>query len=473
MLQGNNLSSSIPTTFCSLKSLNVLDISNNHLTGNIPECLSDLLPNSMNFSNNHLSGPIPLSLIEGGLVGSFSDNPGLCVPTHVRNFPKCSHIYNQNKLNSMWAIIVSAIVITIVALLVLKRCLSTQRTVMEHDETSSSLFFSYDVKSFHRICFDHHEIIEAMVDKNIVGHGGSGTVYRIELRSGDVVAVKKLWSKASKDSGLEDQLILDKGLKTEVETLGSIRHKNIVKLYSCFSSLDCDLLVYEYMLNGNLWDALHNGRLDLDWPIRHRITLGVARGLAYLHHDILPPIIHRDIKLTNILLDVDYSPKVADFGIAKAFQARGGKDSTTTVIAGTYGYLASEYAYSNKTTTKCDVYSFGVVLMELITGKKPVETEFGENKNIVYWISTKLETKEGIMEVLDEKLSKTFRDEIVQALRIAMRCTCKSPTARPTMNEVVQLLIEADPCKFSSRMKEEPNVDKIKNQSDVSCQIQW
>ncbi|KAE8714376.1 F-box protein [Hibiscus syriacus] len=478
LLQGNNLSSSIPTSFCSLKSLNVLDISNNHLTGNIPECLSDLLPNSMNFSNNQLSGPIPPSLIEGGLVESFSDNPGLCVSTHVRNFPICSHIYNQNRLKSMWAVIVSVIVITIVALFVLKRRLSTQRAVMEHDETSSSSFFSYNVKSFHRICFDHHEIIEAMVDKNIVGHGGSGTVYRIELRSGNVVAVKKLWNKASKDSGSDDQLILDKGLKTEVDTLGSIRHKNIVKLYSCFSSLDCDLLVYEYMLNGNLWDALHKGRFDLDWPIRHRIALGVAQGLAYLHHDILPPIIHRDIKSTNILLDVDYRPKVADFGIAKVLQARGGKDSTTTVIAGTYGYLAPEYAYSNKATTKCDVYSFGVVLMELITGKKPVEADFGENKNIVYWISTKLETKEGIMEVLDKKLSNTFMDETVQALRIAMRCTCKNPTARPTMNEVVQLLIEADPCrldscKYSSKMKEEPNVGKIKNQSNVSCQNQW
>ncbi|KAK8681679.1 hypothetical protein V6N13_054081 [Hibiscus sabdariffa] len=435
---GNNLSSSIPTSFSLLKSLNVLDLSNNHLTGNIPECLSELLPNSMNFSNNQLSGPIPLSLIKGGLVESFSGNPGLCVPIHVQNFPICSHIYNQKKQNSMWAIIISVIVITIVALLVLKCRLSKRRAVMEHDETLSSSFFSYDVKSFHRICFDQHEIFEAMVDKNIVGHGGSGMVYRIELQSGDVVAVKKLWSKTMKDSASDDQLIFDKGLKTEVDTLGSIRHKNIVKLYSYFSSMDCNLLVYEYMLNGNLWDALHKGRFDLDWPIRHRIALGVAQ----------------------------------DFGIAKVLQARGGKDSTTTVIAGTYGYLAPEYAYSNKATTKCDVYSFGVVLMELITGKKPVETDFGENKNIVYWISTKLETKGEIMEVLDKKLSMTFKDEMIQALRIAMRCTCKNPTQRPAMNEVVQLLIEADPCrldscKFSSKIKEEPNVNKIKNQSDV------
>ncbi|XWS24034.1 hypothetical protein CRYUN_Cryun28dG0066600 [Craigia yunnanensis] len=465
ILQGNKLSSSIPSSLSLLKSLNVLDLSNNRLTGNIPESLIELLPNSVNFSNNELSGPIPLSLIKGGLVESFSGNPGLCVPVHVQNFPICSHIYKQKKLNSMWATIISVIVITIGALLFLKRRFSKQRAVMEHDETLSSSFFSYDVKSFHRICFDQHEILEAMVDKNIVGHGGSGTVYRIELRSGEVVAVKKLWSRTAKDSASEDQLIFDKGLKTEVETLGSIRHKNIVKLYSYFSNFDCNLLVYEYMPNGNLWDALHKGRLLLDWPIRHQIALGVAQGLAYLHHDLLPSIIHRDIKSTNILLDVNYQPNVADFGIAKVLQARGGKDSTTTVIAGTYGYLAPECAYSNKATTKCDVYSFGVVLMELITGKKPVETDFGENKNIVYWVSTKLDTKEGVMEALDKQLSGSFRDEMIQVLRIAMRCTSRNPSQRPTMNEVVQLLIEADPCrldscKLSNKTKEASNSQK-------------
>ncbi|MFQ6640037.1 hypothetical protein Gotur_014842 [Gossypium turneri] len=473
MLQGNKFGSSIPTSLSLLKSLNVLDLSNNRLNGKIPESLSDLLPNSINFSNNQLSGPIPLSLIKGGLAESFSGNPGLCVPVHVQNFPICPQIYNQKKVNSMWAIIVAAVVTTIGTLLFLKRRLSKQRAVIEHDETLSSSFFSYDMKSFHRICFDQHEILGAMVDKNIVGHGGSGTVYRIELKSGEVVAVKKLWSKTAKDSFSEDQMVFNKGMKTEVETLGSIRHKNIVKLYSYFSSFDCNLLVYEFMPNGNLWDALHKGWLFLDWPTRHQIALGVAHGLAYLHHDLMPPIIHRDIKSTNILLDANYQPKVADFGIAKVLQARG-KDSTNTVIAGTYGYLAPEYAYSNKATTKCDVYSYGVVLMELITGKKPVESDFGENKNIVYWVSTKLDTKEGVMEALDKSLSTSFKDEMIQVLRTAMRCTCKNPSQRPTMNEVVQLLIDADPCRLGSckllstnKTKDASNVTKIKNQPDV------
>ncbi|CAN0921942.1 Receptor protein-tyrosine kinase CEPR1 [Linum grandiflorum] len=472
MLQGNKLDSSIPNSLSFLKSLNVLDLSNNLLTGTIPESLSELLPNSIDFSNNNLSGPIPLILIKEGMVESFSGNPGLCVPVPVTSsnqmFPICSQRNNRKKHNSVWVISISVVIIVLGTLLLLKRRFSRERAVMEPDETVSTSFFSYDVKSFHRISFDQREILEAMVDKNIVGHGGSGTVYKIELSSGEVVAVKRLWSKRSKDSASDVQLILDKELKTEVETLGSIRHKNIVKLYCYFSSLDVNLLVYEYMPNGNLWDALHKGWIHLSWPTRHQIALGVAQGLAYLHHDLLPPIIHRDIKSSNILLDINYHPKVADFGIAKVLQARGGKDSTTTLIAGTYGYLAPEYAFSSKATTKCDVYSFGVVLLELITGRKPVEADFGDNKNIIYWVSTKVETKEGVIEVLDKKLSGCFRDEMIQVLRIAIRCTYKNPALRPTMSEVVQLLIEADPCRCKSSNKaKDANVTKTKNPFDL------
>ncbi|KAI4339786.1 hypothetical protein MLD38_024689 [Melastoma candidum] len=226
----------------------------------------------------------------------------------------------------------------------------------------SSSFFFYDVKSFLRINFDHREIVEAMVNKNIVGHGGSGTVNRIEMKGGEVLAVKKLWSRSTKDFGdgfLEDNLVLNRELKTE--------------------------------------------------------------------------------------------PEVAYFGIAKVLQSRGGKDSTTTVIAGTYGYLAPEYAYSSKATTKCDVYSFRVVLMELITRKKPVEQEFGENKNIIYWISTKVDTKEGTLQLQDKRISGSFGKNMIRVLGIAIRCTFSSPALRPTMNEVVRLLTEADTRKSSEK----------------------
>ncbi|XP_028792338.1 receptor protein-tyrosine kinase CEPR1-like [Neltuma alba] len=458
MLQGNKLNSSIPSSFSLLQSLNVLDLSNNLLSGSISDSLSALLPNYINFSNNLLSGPIPSSLMKGGLLESFSGNPRLCVlPVYAnssdQNFPVCTQSSSKKRPSVIWvgAIAVALIIIGFGAVLAMRRRPTKNKASTEQDDESlSSSFFSYDLKSFHKLNYDRQEIIEAMVDKNIVGYGGSGTVYKIELKSGELVAVKKLWSRTSKDSDQEDRMVLDKELKNEVATLGNIRHKNIVKLYSYFTSFDFSLLVYEYMPNGNLWDALHKSWINLTWPTRHQIALGIAQGLSYIHHDLLPPIIHRDIKSTNILLDAHYQPKVADFGIAKVLQARGGKDSTTTVIAGTYGYLAPEYAYSARATTKCDVYSFGVILMELITGKKPVEAEFGENRNIVYWVSNKVDSKEGINEIIDERLSGLFREEIIQVIRIAIKCTYKSPANRPTMKEVVQRLIEADPCRFHS-----------------------
>ncbi|KAM7279042.1 hypothetical protein ACFE04_006176 [Oxalis oulophora] len=353
MLQSNKFNSSIPESLSSLKYLNVLDLSNNLLTGKIPTSLSKLLPNTINFSNNSLSGPIPLSLIKAGLTESFSGNQGLCVAMDVHetfpNFPICSKVYNKKRLDLIWAVIISSVIIFVGALLFLKRRFGKDRAVMEHDETVSSSLFSYDVKSFHRISFNEKEILEALIEKNIVGRGGSGTVYRIELSTGEVVAVKKLWSQRMKNPTPGHGVPINKELKTEVETLG------------------------------------------------------------------------------------------------------------------TYGYLAPEYAYSSKATTKCDVYSFGVVLMELITGKKPVEADFGENKNIIYWISKKVESKEGVMEVLDKKLSCSFADEMIQVLRIAIRCTCKTQSLRPTMSEVVQLLIEADPCRFeshkSSKTKESAKIN--------------
>ncbi|XP_010268650.1 PREDICTED: receptor-like protein kinase HSL1 [Nelumbo nucifera] len=465
LLQGNKLRSSIPKSLSSLKSLNLLDLSNNLLTGSIPESICGLLPNSINFSNNHLSGPVPPSLIKGGLVESLSGNPGLCLSVYLNSsdskFPLCPQIYTRKKLNYYWVIGTSGIVVIVGTVLFLKRLLSKERELMEQDELSR-LSFSH-VQNFHIISFDEREIVESLVDKNIVGHGGSGTVYRIELSSGETVAVKKLWSRKTKDPTSEDQLIQDKELKTEVETLGSIRHKNIVKLYCYLSSSNLNLLVYEYMPKGNLWEALHRGRSLLDWPTRHRIALEVAQGLAYLHHDLLPPIVHRDIKSTNILLNADYQPKVADFGVAKVLLARGSKDSSTTVIAGTYGYMAPEYAYSSKATVKCDVYSFGVVLMELVTGKQPIEAEFGENKNIIYWVSSKVETKQGAVEVLDKRLLGLFKEEMIQVLRISIRCTCKAPSLRPTMNEVVQLLVEADPCRSSNKIKQSSYLIKTKN----------
>nr|GLL48173.1 receptor-like protein kinase HSL1 [Ipomoea trifida] len=366
LLQGNRLNSSIPESLSWLTSLNYLDLSSNLLTGNIPERLGELLPNPMNFSNNLLSGSIPVAFIKGGVLESFTGNPGLCVFADYSNssstkFNLCSSSRDRKKTNMIWVMGFSVGFVIIGIVLFLRRRVSKQREIakQQDDLEMSSSFFTYDVKSFHRLRFDEREIFEGVTEKNEVGKGGSGTVHKVELSNGEAIAVKKMWRRKGKGG-----VVIDRELKTEVETLGSIRHKNIVKLYCYFSGLEC---------------------------------------------------------------------------------TRGAKDFSTTVIAGTYGYLAPEYAYSAKATTKCDVYSYGVVLMELITGKKPVEAEFGESKNIVYWVSSKVETKEGAYEVLDKRVSDSFKEYMMKALRIAIRCTYRTPTLRPTMNEVVQHLMEAQP----------------------------
>uniref|UniRef100_A0A0D9Y1R3 Protein kinase domain-containing protein n=1 Tax=Leersia perrieri TaxID=77586 RepID=A0A0D9Y1R3_9ORYZ len=461
-LQENRFNGSIPATLADLHSLNVLNLSYNALAGEIPESLCSLLPNSLDFSNNNLSGPVPLPLIREGLLESVAGNPALCVAFRLNLTdpalplcPKPARLRGMRGLaGSVWVVAVCALVGVVATLALARRWVLRSRHDAEHDGVAASSpasSSSYDVTSFHKLSFDQHEIVEALIDKNIVGHGGSGTVYKIELSNGELVAVKKLWvsrrSKQEQNHGHGG--CLDRELRTEVETLGSIRHKNIVKLYCCYSGADSNLLVYEYMPNGNLWDALHGaggwGFGFLDWPTRHRVAIGVAQGLAYLHHDLLYSIVHRDIKSSNILLDADFEPKVADFGIAKVLQARGDRDASTITIAGTYGYLAPEYAYSSKATTKCDVYSFGVVLMELATGKKPIEPEFGETRDIVQWVSGKVAAG-AEAEALDKRLEwSPFKEEMVQALRVAVRCTCSIPGLRPTMADVVQMLAEAGP----------------------------
>ncbi|KAJ0707278.1 putative protein kinase RLK-Pelle-LRR-XI-1 family [Helianthus annuus] len=430
-LCGNYLVGPVPRELGLLKNLKQLELYYNQLVGEIPEELGNLTNlRDIDISVNQLTGRIP---------------EVICRLPHLR----VVQFYNNSLTGHIPRVLEDSKTLTTLSLYrnyltgEVPRHLGRSSPLMLIDLSENQLTGELPAE----ICNgEMDEIVEAMIDKNVVGHGGSGTVYKIDLSNGEVVAVKRLWSQKAKDESSDDQQIMNRELKTEVETLGNIRHKNIVKLYCYFSGFDCNLLVYEYMPNGNLWDALHRGKCLLDWPTRHQIALGVAQGLAYLHHDLMPPIIHRDIKSTNILLDRDFQPKVADFGIAKVLRARG-KDSTTTIVAGSYGYLAPEYAYSCKATTKCDVYSFGVVLMELITGKKPVEVEFGENKNIIYWISTKVETKEGAFEVLDKRLSGYYNNDIIKVLRIAIRCTCQTATLRPSMNEVVQLLIEANPCK--------------------------
>ncbi|KAL2476470.1 Receptor-like serine/threonine-protein kinase [Abeliophyllum distichum] len=158
--------------------------------------------------------------------------------------------------------------------------------------------------------------------------------------------------------------------------MGDIKHRNIVSLYGYYTAPQYNLLIYELMPNGSLDSLLHGkslNRMVLDWPSRYKIAVGTARGISYLHHDCIPHIIHRDIKSSNILLDQNLEARVSDFGLATLMEPD--KTHVSTLVAGTFGYLAPEYFDTGKATTKGDVYSFGVVLLELLTGEKSQQTK--------------------------------------------------------------------------------------------------
>ncbi|KAG1348101.1 receptor-like protein kinase 7 [Cocos nucifera] len=460
-LGSNNLTGPIPASIGGLRNLNSLDLSNNHLSGQIPASLSPVRFSALNLSNNQLTGPVPAGLAIAAYITSFAGNPGLC-SDYTRYLRRCSSKLggSSDKLRTVLTCLLAVFALLLAAVglfLFIKRRGSDRKRRLAKDP-------SWDLKSFRILSFDEQEIINSIKQENLIGKGGSGNVYRVVLGSGKVVAVKQIWndpaaaatnnswemsaSTAAMLAGTRRSAsVRSREFEAEVTTLSSIRHINVVKLYCSITSEDASLLVYEHLPNGSLWDRLHaetGGKLGvLGWETRHEIAVGAARGLEYLHHGWDRPILHRDVKSSNILLDECFKPRIADFGLAKMLYPAGGGDSSAHVIAGTHGYIAPEYAYTWKVNEKSDVYSFGVVLMELVTGKRPIEPEFGENKDIVYWVSQRMNSGESMVELLDKRIPDWAREEVVKVLRVAVLCTARLPAMRPSMRTVVQMLEEA------------------------------
>jgi Leucine-rich repeat (LRR) protein len=446
----NSLSGKIPSTLGSLPTLNSLNLSDNQISGRIPESLSSLKLSLLDLSHNDLSGRIPNSLSIDAYNSSLAGNPRLCSST-ISSFQRCSSDSGMSK--DVQALLICFASGMIVLLLSLSCYLYWKNR--EKDQDRSLKEESWDIKSFHVLTFTEDEILDSIKPTNVIGKGGSGSVYRVVLSDGKELAVKHIWNIdciGHKKSWSSTPMLSKRGGKSkefdaEVETLSSIRHVNVVKLYCSITSEDSSLLVYEYLPNGSLWDKLHNSvKMELDWKTRYEIALGSAKGLEYLHHGCEKPVIHRDVKSSNILLDEFLKPRIADFGLAKITNTS--KDTATHVIAGTHGYIAPEYGYTYKVNEKSDVYSFGVVLMELITGKKAIEAEFGENKDIVSWVSRKLKSRETVLSIIDSRIGEGFTEDAIKVLRIAILCTSRHPTLRPTMRSVVQMLEDADPCKL-------------------------
>ncbi|PKI73506.1 hypothetical protein CRG98_006087 [Punica granatum] len=463
----NSLSGSIPSSISSMSSLNSLNVSGNKLMGPIPDSLRKLKLSSIDMSKNKLSGEIPSDLLAMGGEKAFLGNEGLCIDLSSKALVTDSQILicstKQSQKNHvlldklvLFSIMISALFVLIAGLLFMSYQNFKHREGAVYDQENGDFIrkekksnepIKWKLASFHRVEIDAEEICN-LEEKNLIGSGGTGKVYRLELkkksRENLTVAVKQLRK--------EDRV---KVFLTEMETLGKIRHRNILKLYACLIKGSSSYLVLEYMSKGNLFQALHGqvkGKLpELNWYKRYQVALGAARGIAYLHHDCSPPIIHRDIKSTNILLDEDYEPKIADFGVAKVVGTASKGNENFSCFAGTHGYIAPELAYTLEVSEKTDVYSFGVVLLELISGRRPIEDEFGDGKDIVYWAVTHLKDPKSVLRVLDGKVvSESNRDNMIKVLKVAFLCTSKLPSLRPTMRDVVKMLMDAKPCTLRS-----------------------
>ncbi|CAL4994237.1 unnamed protein product [Urochloa decumbens] len=472
-LSRNNLSGAIPEAIAAVRVLNYLNLSRNALEGAIPAAVGAMGSlTAADFSYNRLSGRLP----DTGQLGylnatAFAGNPGLCgavlrrpcdgsadiaggevAPAPPAGGTRRGGAGGEIKLVLALGLLACSVVFAAAAVL-------RARSFRSGDGDGGG---AWRFTAFHKVDFGIGEVIECMKEGNVVGRGGAGTVYAGRTRSGGAIAVKRLHrtrttAGAGGNAGAREE---DRGFRAEVRTLGSIRHRNIVRLLAFCESRDANALVYEYMGGGSLGEVLHDGKRGafLGWEARYRIAAEAARGLCYLHHDCNPMIVHRDVKSNNILLAGDGGEaRVADFGLAKFLRGGGGvggggnaTSECMSAVAGSYGYIAPEYAYTLRVDEKSDVYSYGVVLLELITGRRPVG-DFGEGVDIVQWAKRVTGgRREAVQGIADRRLGvagagagdEAPADEVAHLFFVSMLCVQENSVERPTMREVVQMLSE-------------------------------
>ncbi|KMZ60071.1 hypothetical protein ZOSMA_60G00090 [Zostera marina] len=483
----NNLTASIPGNLGSLTLLKVFDVSYNNLSGEIPtDGQFPTFPIEFFIGNPSLCGfPLsPCQLSPPKTNSSINDssrnispdgllNPPILSPSELIDPPRMSPSEielnsKQNKKRSLVfrmhfiaAIFFASIVLLLLFFLI--RVVKTKKKVAARLKYMNSLPKSntstWKLEGVHqpldinvaafakpvkKLTFAHLlEATNGFSKASLIGSGGFGEVYKAHLKDNNIVAIKKL---------AQTTLQGDREFMSEMETIGRIKHKNLVPLLGYCKVGDERLLVYEYMKHGSLEDALapkppqkdkkKSPSPNLNWDMRRKIAIGSAKGLAFLHHNCVPRIIHRDMKSSNVLIDSTMEGRVSDFGMARVANAVD-THVIVTQLSGTPGYIPPEYYQSFKCTTKGDVYSFGVVLLELISGKKPINEaiEFGDD-NLVIWAKNLLK-KNQVIDIIDLKLredgsmEENVKEEIFRFLKIAYDCLNDRPLKRPSMNQVI------------------------------------
>ncbi|KAG6737131.1 hypothetical protein POTOM_059872 [Populus tomentosa] len=440
-LSQNQLSGQIPEEIATLPHLLELDLSDNQFSGKIPPQLGSLNLVFLNLSSNNLMGQIPTEYENVAYATSFLNNPGLCTRRSSLYIKLCnSRPHKSSKTSTQFL----ALILSTLFAAFLLALLFAFIMIRVHRKRNHRLDSEWQFINFHKLNFTESNIVSGLKESNLIGSGGSGKVYRVGANGFGDVAVKRISNNRNSDQKLEKEFL------AEIEILGTIRHLNIVKLLCCISNDNSKLLVYEYMEKRSLDQWLHSERkakgasgsvnhVALDWSKRLQIAVGAAQGLCYMHHDCSPPIVHRDVKSSNILLDSEFNAKIADFGLARML-VKQGEVATVSAVAGSLGYIAPEYARTVRVNEKIDVYSFGVVLLELTTGKAANSGD--EDTCLAEWAWRHMQEGKPIVDVLDEEIKEAcYVDEMRDVYELGVFCTSMLPSKRPNMKEVVQILL--------------------------------
>ncbi|KAK9666862.1 hypothetical protein RND81_14G216800 [Saponaria officinalis] len=445
-LSRNSLSGQIPFKLGNLADLEILNLSHNELSGEIPATFDQL--ESLRFidvSYNRLEGPLPdTQVFQNAPFTSFMENRALCGKiSGLMPCPKPLRISNGKPKISVALIIapVIGLVFILCAIwLLVFFCSSDKKWKVNALEPDFFCVRKFDGKLMYG---DIRKATEEFSDKHCIGEGGHGRVYKAVLSAGQIVAVKKLQSIQCTEYG--DQ----KSFTTEIEVLMKIRHRNIVKFYGFCSNVDHSLLVYEYLERGSLRKLLGNEKeaRELDWQKRVNIIKGIAFALSYMHHDCSPPVVHRDLSSNNVLLDKDFVARVSDFGTARLLNL---DSSNLTQIAGTYGYIAPELAYTMRPTDKCDVYSFGVLSLEIIMGSHPgnllsppsssANSSTSSPSSGFITVLVNYPTSKDLLDPRIPDPTPETGNEIATIIKLATECIKSNPDLRPTMQYVCQQL---------------------------------
>ncbi|XP_037474430.1 putative leucine-rich repeat receptor-like serine/threonine-protein kinase At2g19230 [Triticum dicoccoides] len=445
-LSSSGLSGNLSSSFAGLKGLQYLDLSRNNLTGSIPDTLSQLSSLTLiDLTDNQLNGSIPPGLVkrtqDGSLTLRYGNNPNLCSSGNY-----CRHLEKQEMSQTdiyygipMVAVLVILVLSVVILCIKMRRQGRTSNNIKRQNEASITRSHSQNNNGHISLRFDNRRFtyseLVAITNgfQQVIGRGGFGKVYQGLMEDGTQVAVK-LRSESS-DQGEQEFL-------AEAQTLAKIHHKNLVSLFGYCKHKEYMALVYEYMAQGALDEHLNgkdNNQSILTWRQRLRIALESAQGLEYLHKGCNPPLIHRDVKTSNILLNANLEAKIADFGLLKAFNSNSDTHVSSARVAGTLGYLDPEYQATFQLTNKSDVFSFGVVLLKIITGQRHILKD-PEPTSIVQWVRQRLACG-NIEGVVDARMHGDHNvNNVWKIADTALKCTAHNPMQRPTMTEVVAVL---------------------------------